>query len=152
MVTPVTVDSFTIDVHRDYALQTRRFEEFQEELRVEEASIIPKQTEVPNWKSKPSQLDLLLDSANRNISWGAFEEPPGFEEHRLLPFSPAGIVPSLGSLGKQQEMLERVRTTAVKSPQEKKQQSSLVGCLEMVGVLNEWASYAMGKMTEMVRG
>lgn len=123
---PRTVDNIGVDVSVTYAQNQSKLDaKFLEGYRK-----VPIQTEVSvTTPYTPSEIELLFGIQQRNAPWAIFFSPPNYSAYRKLLFSHQ-IIPSLGSLEKQQVENEKISLLDLVKERKKKKKKTVPGWRE----------------------
>jgi len=127
-------------------------EEINQQLRLDQASSIPPQTQVINYFPSLTELDILLGVVPLATPWALFFPPKHFEKLRRSPFSFSRVAPSLGSLDDRDRATERLNSVEVDSQGEAKEKEKILACLKEIDKVNSWLKYIIGRIGQFLQG
>lgn len=145
-----TIDKLDISVYNMYAIRTQLIEQAQ--LNLDQAVTIAPQVQMLDIYPKLSELDILLGNIPSSTPWAFFYPPKSFEMRRRSPFAFYRIVPSLGSLEKQQQDYEALTKTECKSQDEEKEKAVLTKCFNQLDKINSMLSFIVGRVGQFLQG
>jgi len=148
----VTVDKLEISVNYAYANRQQLIEEFNRQIRIDQASSIPPQTHILNIYPKLSELEMLLGIISYHTPWAYFFPPKKFRFLRRSPFAFHRIAPSLGSLQEQEEIEELLANLPCKSPEEKQEKEVIQACFKQINKINSWLGFIVGRIGQFLQG
>lgn len=147
-----TIDKLDISVYNLYAMRTKMIEQINQELRLDQASSIPPQTQILNIYPKLSELDLLLGVVPFHTPWAFFFPPTRFGLVRRSPFAFHRVAPSIGTLEDQQKMEELLEDFPCHTPEEKKEKEILKKCFKELTKINGWLGFIIGRIGQFLQG
>lgn len=147
-----TIDKFDISVHIQYAQRTEFVEAIRKEFRLDQATSIPPQTTVVDFRPKPAEIDLLLGVARVLTPWAMFLPPPHFRYRRRSPFTVARVLPSLGSQDHQDEQEEKLNDTDCSdNPEEEREKVILLSCFAQITKINSWLGHIITRIAQFLQ-
>lgn len=147
-----TIDKLDIGVYFEYARRTQMLEQINQEYHLQEASSIPKHTELVDLYPKLSELDLLLGVTRTYAPWAFFLPPKRFSFQRRSRFTFSRITPAFGDddeLEETMDLLESIPCTTRKAMQEKK---TLLEAMKQIEQINDWLGDIIGRIGQFLQG
>lgn len=147
----LTIDKFDISVYNYYALRTKAVEQFNQQIRLDQASSIPPQIQVLDIYPKLTELDILFGVVALHTPWAFFFPPPKFRFIRRSPFS-YRVMPSFGSYDSQAEEEQKLNDIVCNTKDEEQEKEILKGCFREIEKLNNWLSFIVGRVGQFLQG
>lgn len=147
-----TIDKLDIAIHVQYARRTEFMESIQKEYRLTEADSIPPQTLVVDMSQRMSEMDLLFGVVTSYAPWAYFYPPKTYFSQRRAPFASYRVVPSLGSLEKQQADAAKLQNIRCKTPEEEEEKTALEEFFGYVEKINDLLGYVVGHVGQFIKG
>lgn len=147
-----TIDKLDISVYNLYAIRTRMIEQINQQLRLDQASNIPPQTQLVDIYPKLTELDILLGVVPLHTPWAYFYPPTKFRFQRRSPFAFFRVAPSLGSLEDQAREASLLDSIECRSPEEEKEKEAIKGCFKQMEQINQWIGYIVGRVGQFLQG
>jgi len=147
-----TIDKLDIAIYVQYAQRTRMMETIEREYHLGEADTIPPQTMVVDLSQRMSEMDLLFGVMRTYAPWAFFYPPKKFWGQRRSSFVSYRIVPSLGSLEKQQADAAKLAKVKCNTPKEEEERSVLSSCLAAIEEINDLVGFIMGRVGQFLQG
>jgi len=147
-----TIDDLDISVHNSYAIRMLVTQEMHEQLRLEQASSIPPQTQVVISSSQLTEMDLLFGVVPTLTPWAYFFPPKQFKTLRRSPFSFSRIAPSLKSVDEGEEEYSLLMSIPCQTPEEEKEKALIATCFKQISKLNNWLGFIVGRVGQFLQG
>lgn len=147
-----TIDKLDLSVYNLYAMRTKMLEQINAQLRLEEASTIPPQTQVMDYYPKLTELDILLGIVPLNTPWAYFFPPKHFSASRRSPFAFYRVASSLGSYQKQEKDEQNARDQECETPEEEEEKEKILKCFKQIDKLNSWMGFIVGRIGQFLQG
>lgn len=147
-----TIDKLDLSVYNMYAMRTRMIEQYNQELRPEQAASIPPQTQIVNTYVQLSELDLLLGIAPILTPWAYFFPPKQFRTLRRPLFSSSKVAPSLKIIDEEAEEYKALNSVMCETDEEKGEKEALANCFQVINKLNNWMGFIIGRIGQFLQG
>ncbi len=148
-----TIDKLDISVYNLYAIRQKLIEDSNLQLRFDQASTIPPQTQVVNTYPTLSELDILLGiPLSLYTPWAYFLPPSKFHNTRRSPFSFSRIAPSLGTDKDQEEGEILLDNVVCSTKEEEVERSAIKNCFKQMSEINRWLGHIVGRVGQFLQG
>lgn len=148
----VTIDKLDQSVNWAYASRQRLVEEFNRQIRIDQAASIPPQTQIFDIYPKLTELEILLGVIPYHTPWAYFFPPKKFRNVRRSPFSFYRVAPSLGTLQEQEEIEELIQNLPCRSPEEQQEKEVIQACFKQINKINSWLGFIIGRIGQFLQG
>lgn len=143
-----TIDNLGVDVSTRYAED----KEVLDESLLKESVKIPLQTRVDVTElAYPSEFDTLFDLGAQRAPWASSEPPSSYFSNRRRLFSEQ-LIPSLGSLDKQELLTERIDKIPEDEEKVTIEKKVLLSLLKAVHSIDEQIIDSNGKRRQYTKG
>jgi len=148
----VTIDKLNIGVYVQYARRMQFMESVNKQYRIAEAYNIPAQTQIINISPRTSEIEMLMGRSYGGNVWAIFSPPRNyFIQHRPI-VSKFRIVPSIGSLQKQDADQAKVAAYSCATRQEEREQQAIGSVFEVVNNICGWIGHIVGRVGQFLQG
>lgn len=147
-----TIDKLDLNVHNLYAIRTKMIEQINQQYHLEHAASIPPQTAMVDIYPKLTELDILLGIVPIHTPWAYFFPPKNTRALRRSSFSKYRIVPSMGSVESQDELLNAIEQMECSTPEEAAEKAAITSCFSQIQQINSWMSFIIGRIGQFLQG
>ncbi len=148
-----SIDSFNIDKHSRYAVDTALKESFKQDYNIDDLTdtrVISDHAKVLDFVPKPGAF-IGLFGENLKRRWAYFEKPPGFSQNRVFFFGVSNALDKCKADSQRIASIDCSHTDAKEQAERQKEKNTLATNNTLVTTLHEDYEYIMGRTHHFVQ-